>query len=112
MDAQQFADSFILANKENFPSEKIYLIRDKLLSLPENRQTAVQSVPFKNPLTTLILSFFVGTFGIDRFYIGDIGLGIFKLLTIGGLGFWALADLYFCQKKAKEKNFQNLMLTL
>jgi hypothetical protein len=47
----------------------------------------------KSWTTTLILSFLVGVFGIDRFYTGHVGLGIGKLLTAGGCGLWALIDL-------------------
>ncbi|BDX52967.1 hypothetical protein JPM7_5740 [Metamycoplasma equirhinis] len=39
-----------------------------------------------------ILSFFFGGWGVDRFYAGRIGLGVAKLLTLGGLGIWALID--------------------
>jgi hypothetical protein len=47
----------------------------------------------KEWLVTLLLSVFLGSLGIDRFYLGYTGLGIAKLLTCGGLGIWALIDL-------------------
>lgn len=47
----------------------------------------------KDWLTAVVLSFIVGTFGIDRFYLGYTTLGILKLITLGGCGIWALIDL-------------------
>ena len=47
----------------------------------------------KDWLTTVLISLFVGVLGIDRFYLGYTGLGILKLVTLGGCGIWALIDL-------------------
>jgi TM2 domain-containing membrane protein YozV len=49
--------------------------------------------PQKEWIVALLLSIFVGTLGIDRFYLGYIGLGILKLITAGGCGIWWLVDL-------------------
>ncbi|MDP2923364.1 MAG: TM2 domain-containing protein [Candidatus Omnitrophota bacterium] len=44
-------------------------------------------------VVALLLSIFLGQLGIDRFYLGHIGLGILKLVTLGGCGLWWLIDL-------------------
>ena len=47
----------------------------------------------KSWLVALLLSILIGSLGVDRFYLGYIGLGILKLLTCGGLGIWYLIDI-------------------
>ena len=54
-----------------------------------------------NWTATLIVSIFVGSLGIDRFMMGQVGLGILKLVTLGGCGIWWLIDVILIATKHK-----------
>jgi TM2 domain-containing membrane protein YozV len=47
---------------------------------------------WQRQLIILIISFLAGYFGLDRFYRGQIGWGVLKLITMGGFGIWYLVD--------------------
>lgn len=47
----------------------------------------------RSRLAAALLCFFVGVLGVHRFYVGKVGTGILQLVTVGGLGIWALVDL-------------------
>lgn len=47
----------------------------------------------KSKTTALLLSIFLGELGFDRFYLGKIGTGLLKLVTVGGCGVWWLIDI-------------------
>ena len=44
-------------------------------------------------ITCLLLCWFLGVFGVHRFYTGHITIGVIQLLTLGGCGIWSLVDL-------------------
>lgn len=54
----------------------------------------------KKWLTAFCLSLFLGGLGVDRFYLGKAGTGILKLITLGGLGLWALIDFILIATKS------------
>jgi TM2 domain-containing membrane protein YozV len=56
-------------------------------------------------VTATYFSLFLGFLGVDRFYMGYVGLGILKLITFGGLGIWWLIDLiWIALGNAKTKS--------
>ena len=76
--------------------------------MDDSKFNMLQSVPLKDPQTSLILSLFVGVYGVDRFYIGDTGIGVGKLLTCGGLFVWTIIDWFQIQSATRNNNFQKI----
>ncbi|RPJ05261.1 MAG: TM2 domain-containing protein [Deltaproteobacteria bacterium] len=54
-----------------------------------------ETISPKSRLAAALLCFFLGVFGAHRFYVGKAGTGILMILTLGGVGIWALVDLIF-----------------
>ncbi len=97
-----------MASAKFFESHQINVIRDRLLDVDDSKWAMISTVQLKEPTTTLIVSILAGSLGIDRFMIGDTGLGVGKLLTCGGLGIWAIIDWFMIQGATREKNMQKL----
>ena len=106
---QQKIDMFIMTNQKYFPEEKMVYLKDKLRTLDDEKFSLVSTMEFKDPTTLLLISIFIGGLGIDRFMLGDTGMGVLKLLTGGCCGVLTIIDWFTISKKAKETNFNNLM---
>lgn len=107
MDAQK-VDMFITTNGKYFESHYVNELRDKLLSLDESKWSKLSAVEFKDPANILIVSVLAGNLGIDRFMIGDTGIGVGKLLTCGGFLIWTIVDWFMIQEATREKNMEKI----
>ena len=101
-----FTDSFLSANTGSFTSEQLPSLRQRLSQLDESQANQViAAANIKNPTTALILSIFLGTLGVDRFYIGHIGLGVAKLLLAWlTFGIWTIVDWFLIINATKKAN--------
>lgn len=94
-----------ITNLTNYIAQLAVLSDEQIADLnikkvTENTRPEVSS---KSKTTAALLSFFLGALGIDRFYLGNTGLGVGKLLTFGGFGIWAFVDfIYILTGNAKD----------
>jgi TM2 domain-containing membrane protein YozV len=107
MDAQK-VDLFIMTNGKFFEATQVIQIREQLINLDDTKWGLVSSLQFKDPTTMLIISIFGGALGIDRFMIGDTGLGVGKLLTCGGLHIWTIVDWFMIMPATRQKNYEKV----
>ncbi len=107
MDAQK-VDMYLMTNSKFFESHQIPVLKESLLNVDESKLFGVQTAQLKDPTMMLIVSLLAGTFGIDRFLIGDTGMGIGKLLTCGGFGLWAIVDLFLIMGATRQKNIEKI----
>lgn len=109
---EQKVDMFIMTNAKFFEGHHLNAIRERLIAVDDSKWTIISTIQFKDPTTSIIISILAGSFGIDRFFIGDIGLGVGKLLTFGGCGIWTIIDWFMIQNATREKNLRKIQTIL
>jgi hypothetical protein len=109
---QQKVDMFMMMNNKYLPESQILFIRERLLAADDSKEGLLHAIQFKDPMIALVLSLLTGQLGVDRFFIGDTGLGIGKLITCGGLGIWTIIDWFLIMNATREKNFECLLTIL
>ncbi len=95
-------------NGEKLPEEKLIYIRERLLALDDSKWSMLSMISYQSPTTLVIISIFLGSIGVDRFMLGQVGLGILKLITLGGLGIWTIVDWFMISKLTRKHNFEKL----
>ena len=111
MDKQKI-DFYVMSNQKYFPADKIMFLKEKLATIDESKFSMVSAIELKDPTTNLLISLFLGSFGVDRFMIGETGMGVLKLLTSGLCGILTIVDWFSIQNKTKELNFNKIMAVL
>ena len=104
-----FVQQYIMANANFFPEGSVNELGARLSKLSQNQFNAIQGIQLKDPMIMLLLSLFLGGWGVDRFLLKEIGLGVVKLLTCGGCGIWTIIDWFLVMNKTREFN-QKLVL--
>lgn len=102
-------DMYIMTNAKYFDTATIPMIRTRLENMSDENFLLLQTVDLKEPSILLVVSILLGTLGIDRFLIGDIGMGVLKLLTAGLCGILTIIDWFLIMKRTKEKNLEKIM---
>ena len=113
---QKQAYQLVLLNSSKLAPEYAEVIRQQLLKR-DYTQASMLFGQLKDPTTVLVISVILGGWGIDRFMIGDIGIGICKLcITVFSCGFlswiWWIIDLFLISDATRKYNSNKIMTTL
>ena len=110
-------NSIMMMLQDKLPKDaSVMTLRDRLDKASDTKRDefskTISMLNLKSPMTGLILGLLLGGLGVDRFYKGDIGLGILKIVTLGGFGIWILVDLFIVGKGIRKDNLQKVMMAI
>jgi TM2 domain-containing membrane protein YozV len=103
---------WLAANASKLPENQLPILKERLMAMSDAELDRLTYVNLTDPLLMLVISICFGVLGIDRFVLGDIGLGVGKLITCGGIYIWWIVDLFYIMDDTKEKNLQRLNTAL
>lgn len=102
-------NSLLALWQDKIPADGVYMLRESLEKIDESKLSNLYMVQLKNPIVGLVLGIFIGVFGADRFYKGDIGIGVAKLLICWiTFGIWWLVDLFLVWQGIKKDNLNRI----
>ena len=101
-------DQLIDMNCDKLSPEYIPAIRERL----ENVDEDVAQLAFadcKGEILMMVMAWLFGCYGVDRFMVGEVGLGVAKLLTCGGCGIWSLIDCFTVPSRTRKYNSEKIL---
>lgn len=103
-------DLFVATTRSYFPAKNLMTIHSQLeKSDIKTKFPIVLTLPYKNPLMMLLVSYVFGLWGVDRFILGQPVSGFLKLFTLGGFFIWYLIDVLSIMKITKKYNYRLFM---
>lgn len=101
---------FLATNGKYLPAQSIPMLREQLANISDTQFLQLQAIEFRDPTLMLLLSILVC--GVDRMFIGQIGLGVLKMLTAGGCGIWWIVDIFLISDATRQYNLSKINETL
>lgn len=102
-------DRFLVLNQADLPEDKIPLLRDKMLHCSMRKLTVMQNMTCRRVYSMQFISLILGWTGIDRMLLGDVGIGLLKLFTLGGCGFIMFFDWLTVAGRTRKYNYIKVM---
>ena len=105
-------EKYIKRNRSKLDKKLSVVLAEKLLTVSDEKFNDVEYYYLKSPSKMRLTSIFLGWLGIDRFLMGDIGIGTLKFFTLGCGGVLWLIDIFKLPKKIKEENVGAIFLDI
>jgi len=121
--------SYVDKIRKQIPVELYRELRTRIEGTSEGKYERISKLKLKSIRVTVILSVFLGMFGVDRFYAGDVKLGVGKLIMglvgyifggFGTVGFavqllsyvWWIEDIFFSYRLSRKRNSEKIYAIL
>ena len=85
-------DRFLVLNQNDLPDDKIPMLRENMLHCSMRKLNDIQSLTCRRVGNMQFISFILGWSGIDRMLLGEFGIGLLKLCTLGCFGLLMIYD--------------------
>lgn len=104
---EEMANTYLMYNAKYYDASALPYIKQELMKMTTSQFQALQMTERKDPIILLVVSILVGSLGIDRILLGQVGLGVVKLITCGGMGIWTIIDWIIIMNETRKVNLDS-----